>query len=191
MKDIVNHINSLILALGILPKDRIHGVCEQMRKQSNDGEQVFPAQFVLGSTKPRHLPKGEYAYHRQVAPATQSRSDTVINGIDRTWPMRMGALIFRSRYKGKDDAYLPELVASTFANAITLTLPTIKDCDDNGIKWRVREVFVERINSDRHTAWIEEFQNIGDEPGFDKIFFTLDYIITASGGVDCLPSACD
>jgi hypothetical protein len=187
---IIDTINTRIGGLNLF--DRIYGLCSKITRD----KKTFPAEYCNGEYKQVSdfdLHKG-IIYHRQTGEISlEEIEDEQIAANDpfyqRTYPMRVVAVIRKDLLGIDNDAYSESRVAQDFLSVIART--TNKALRE---ELKVDSVIfeVESIGTDREDIFKEEYS------GFDNSFFkyeylyiAIDYNILVSGSLSCLTIICE
>jgi hypothetical protein len=189
LNTIIGTINTRIEGLNLF--GQIYGLCSQITRD----KKTFPAQYCNGEYKQVSdfdLHKG-IVYHRQTGEISlEEIEEEQIAANDpfyqRTFPMRVVAVIKKDLLGIDNDAYSESRVAQDFLSVIART-------NNKALRESLRVdsvVFeVESITTDREDIFKEEYT--GFESNFFKyeyLYIAIDYNILVSGSLSCLEPIC-
>jgi hypothetical protein len=189
LNTIIDTINTRIEGLNLF--GQIYGLCSQITRD----KKTFPAQYCNGEYKQVSdfdLHKG-IIYHRQTGEISlEEIEEEQIAANDpfyqRTFPMRVVAVIKKDLLGIDNDAYSESRVAQDFLSVIART-------NNKALRESLRVdsvVFeVESITTDREDIFKEEYA--GFESNFFKyeyLYIAIDYNILVSGSLSCLEPIC-
>jgi hypothetical protein len=189
LNTIIDTINTRIEGLNLF--GQIYGLCSQITRD----KKTFPAQYCNGEYKQVSdfdLHKG-IVYHRQTGEISlEEIEEEQIAANDpfyqRTFPMRVVAVIKKDLLGIDNDAYSESRVAQDFLSVIART-------NNKALRESLRVdsvVFeVESITTDREDIFKEEYT--GFESNFFKyeyLYIAIDYNILVSGSLSCLEPIC-
>jgi hypothetical protein len=189
LNTIIGTINTRIEGLNLF--GQIYGLCSQITRD----KKTFPAQYCNGEYKQVSdfdLHKG-IIYHRQTGEISlEEIEEEQIAANDpfyqRTFPMRVVAVIKKDLLGIDNDAYSESRVAQDFLSVIART-------NNKALRESLRVdsvVFeVESITTDREDIFKEEYA--GFESNFFKyeyLYIAIDYNILVSGSLSCLEPIC-
>lgn len=189
LNTIIVTINTRISTLNLF--EQVYGLCNQITKE----DKKFPAQYCNGEYKQVSdfdLHKG-IVYHRQTGAISldQIEEESISDNdpfYQRTFPLRVVAVIKKSLLPIENDAYMESRVAQDFLSVLAQanTKALRQGLGVDGVTFEV-----ENIITDREEIFKDEYS------GFEKDFFryeflyiAIDYNVLVSGSISCFEPIC-